>query len=179
MVDVIQHLKSQARILHRNAREGDPSALKRVFGSIATLGVKGEDELSAAVNRSQCLSAVAKGLGFKGWAHLTNVFAGRDKDFGTLLCPDRMSPFWNIWCKTHEEASKIRQETSGYLLAYKTQFLVVDADYVAALGLNPDDQDWALIGYDWAKPRNREARNRLYGKLITATAADKPYGGRS
>ena len=37
-----------------------------------------------------------------------------------------------------------------------------------ALGLDPDDPDWAAIGWDWARPRSPAARRRLYARLLSA-----------
>ena len=57
------------------------------------------------------------------------------------------------------------------LLAYKRQFLVVDRYFVESLGLDPDDADWLAIGWDWAYPKDAEARGRLYGKFLAAQRA--------
>ena len=40
---------------------------------------------------------------------------------------------------------------------------------IGALGLDPDDADWAAIGWDWARPLHVEARLRLYGGLLAST----------
>jgi hypothetical protein len=56
--------------------------------------------------------------------------------------------------------------TRGYLLAYRRYFFIVDRYFIETLGLLPEDPDWELIGRDWVKPRQMDARARLYGTLI-------------
>jgi hypothetical protein len=52
------------------------------------------------------------------------------------------------------------------LLAYRRHFFIVDRYFIETLGLLPEDPDWELIGRDWVKPRQMDARARLYGTLI-------------
>ena len=70
------------------------------------------------------------------------------------------------------------QITHPGILANLRSTLRRDADgyFIETLGLHPNDPDWDLIGRDWVKPREPDARERLYGKLIrrrttSATAA--------
>jgi hypothetical protein len=44
----------------------------------------------------------------------------------------------------------------------------VDRFYIESLGLDPDDHDWQAIGFDWVRPRDVDARTRLYAKLVAA-----------
>ena len=53
----------------------------------------------------------------------------------------------------------------GYLLPYKNDFFVCQRAYIQTLGLDPDDPDWEQIGFDWVKPANQDAINRLKEKL--------------
>ncbi|MBC7171580.1 MAG: hypothetical protein H5U40_04100, partial [Polyangiaceae bacterium] len=70
---------------------------------------------------------------------------------------------------SYEEASTIRAEHGGYLLAYKRHFFIVDSYFIETLGLDPADPDWERIGRDWARPLAPEARTRLYERLIRAS----------
>ncbi|MCB9600521.1 MAG: hypothetical protein H6720_09215 [Sandaracinus sp.] len=56
----------------------------------------------------------------------------------------------------------------GFLLPFRHQFFIADADYVRELGLDPDDPDWVAIGRDWVGARDRVARGRLFAKLLAA-----------
>jgi hypothetical protein len=130
-------------------------------------------ELPAFVQRRHCLAIVARELGFQGWPHAVGVLSGTDStDFGTLLYPDGADAHWNIWSASYVEARSIREQHGGYLLAYRRHFFIADRYFIETLGLLPEDPDWELIGRDWVKPRQMEARARLYGSLIRRRLRD-------
>lgn len=166
MSDAITDLKAQARILHRGARQSEAAAL----GRLRTLdGWDGssDDEILERLQRKHCLLVVAREHGFRNWAHAAEVLSTAEPDdFGTLLYPQGVAAHWNIWSASYEEARRIREEHGGFLLAYRNQYLIVDEHFVRTLGLDPDDADWDAIGRDWARPKQPEARQRLYAKLI-------------
>lgn len=168
MVDVIDRLKTEARLLHRKAAEGHPAALARIRKIHEN--PKLEDEaLKSLVKRRHGLIALARELGFEGWTHAVQVLRGKNsEDFGKLLYPGRCAAHSNIWAASYQEAQKIHHEVGGYLLAYKHHYLIVDADYIRTMGLDPADDDWRAIDYDWVKPKSLEARGRLYGKAVQA-----------
>jgi hypothetical protein len=167
--DAISTLKSRARTLHKQARLGDEQALKRLRKSPEFR--KSDDQtVLAGLKRRHCLAAVAREHGFDGWSHATGIINGGTvadgAGFGTTLYPKGCGGHSNIWSATYDEARQIRADHGGFLLAYKNQFLVVDEHFIRTMGLDPDDADFDLIGRDWARPANREARTRLYGKLL-------------
>ncbi|MEM7442104.1 MAG: hypothetical protein AAF414_02115 [Pseudomonadota bacterium] len=165
MVGLINQLKAHARILHREATAGNASALARL-GRLAAFKGKTHAETANAVRRRHCLTVLANELGFDGWPALAHATVdGEAADFGTFLHPPNVWAHWNIWCATYEEAKAIREEHGGYLLCYKHQFLVVDADYVDTMGVPSTDPDWDRIGRDWVRPAEIEARERLCEKL--------------
>jgi hypothetical protein len=169
MVDVINSLKANARILHRSAQAGDSNALHRIKRH---LGIGLLPDFDSQLKRRHCLKVVARELGFDGWGHVTSVIEGKNRDdFGTLLSPARCSVHQNIWCASYKEAKALHNEKGGYLLAYKNQYLIVDAHFIETLGLEPDDKDWSNIGYNWARPGDIEARKRLYAKLAADVLA--------
>lgn len=166
MAGVISDLKAQARILHHQIIAREPNALARAR-QLAELRDSDGGALPSRVKRRHCLAVVARELGFQGWPHASAVLRGTDSsDFGTLLYPEWSHVHWNIWSASYDEASTIRQQHGGYLLAYRRHFFIADRHFIETLGLNPDDPDWDLIGRDWVKPARPEARERLYGKLI-------------
>ena len=89
-----------------------------------------------------------------------------EADFGTLLYPKGWGSRLNHWFAQYDDARAHVEANGGYLLAYKRYFFVADRDFVEALGFDPDDADWAAIGFDWARPKSVEARKRLYGRLL-------------
>lgn len=171
MQSLIDHLKSRARILHRGvgARNLADIDRVRVVDELADLD---DDAVIAAARRRHCLNAVAREIGFESWGHASSILSGRSAfDFGTLLSPANANVHWNIWSASYDEARTIRDECDGYLLAYKRHFFIADRHYVAMLGLDPDDPDWARIDRDWVRPGDMDARTRLYAKLIEARLA--------
>jgi hypothetical protein len=140
-MDALQELKIRAEILHKRLGDG--------------------------YQRKDCLTMIAAEFGFPNWPTTKAAISGEGEvvDFGTLLYPARGGHI-NLWYTRYEEALEVREARSGYLLAYKKQFLVVDRYFIESLGLDPDDEDWHEIGYDWVRPKSAAARTRLYGKLI-------------
>jgi hypothetical protein len=169
MTDIVTTLKRQARNLHKSAAAGDVGAWDRLrkLPDVA-------DALPASLKRRHCLTLVAREYGFNGWSHLTAILGGAsDGDFGTLLVGPGCTAHWNIWSASYEEARTIRAEHGGYLLTYRHHFMIVDRHYIETLGLDPDDDDWGRLGRDWARPRDSQARKRLYAKLMEIRSAGR------
>ena len=178
MIDPVRELKVRAEILHGRIDERDPAALKRLRALPEHRRATDEALVAAApdVQRKHCLAVVARELGFDGWPHALRVLgqeageAATADDFGTALYTRGCAAYLNHWYVDYAEARALREEIGGYLLAYKRQFLIVARPFIETLGLDPDDPDWAALGYDWARPRDPAARRRLYGKLLAAQA---------
>ncbi|MCB9615686.1 MAG: hypothetical protein H6722_24915 [Sandaracinus sp.] len=161
---LLTRLRDDARRLHHAAAAGEPEALERLRRLPDLRGT--DDEALRSTRRRHALSAVARELGAHGWSHLCAVLRGEDvDDFGEAL---HQHGHWHVWSASYEEAVAIRAEHGGFLLPYRHQFFVADADYVRELGLDPDDPDWVAIGRDWVGARDRVARGRLFAKLLAA-----------
>lgn len=175
MLDVLDQLRNQARVLQRKAQAGDEASCKRLqqLPELAALDVA---TLATTVQRRHALALVAREQGFTAWGQLTAVLAGQSEgDFGTALYGPECYGHWNIWSASYEEARGIREEHGGYLLPYKRQFLIVERSFIDSLGLDPDDPDWQAIGRDWVNPGDVAARRRLYGKLIQHRSRAAPH----
>lgn len=153
---IFDFLKNEARLLHKQAKAGARSAVQRLNkGSPAA--ALGED-----IQRKHCLATVAREIGFPNWKAVVTCFeSGAGANFAEFLHPKRCHIFWNIWLATYDEAARVRAEHGGFLLTYGSQFMVVDDDYVSALGAKPENALWAAIGRDWAKPNDIAARDQL------------------
>lgn len=172
MIDPIDELKTRARLLHRRLAAGaaDAVARLRVLPGFRKLG---DAELAARapeIRLHQCLSVIARELGFAGWPAARAVLGGewQAQDYGTLLCPTRCAAHFNHWFSDHGAAVACQRERGGTILVYRRHYVVVDRDYLATLGLDPDACEWQQLGRDWSRPRDIEARTRLYGHLIAA-----------
>lgn len=179
MFDAIREIKTRAEILHRRIREGDRRALERlraVPGFRGRPGDSGPAALAAGaeVQRKHCLAVISRELGFAGWQHALRVLRGDpgETDMGKLLYHEACGGHLNHWFASYEDARAQRVRQSGYLLGYQRQFFVVDRYYIETLGLDPDDRDWEALGWDWIRPRQADARARLYGKLLAARPAE-------
>jgi hypothetical protein len=65
------------------------------------------------------------------------------------------------WFTTYEDAKASLDAEGGYLLPFKNQFFVTQSEAIRELGLDPDDPDWERIGWDWVRPKDGEAWERL------------------
>jgi hypothetical protein len=166
MVDLIHQLKSEARVLHRQARERGPEALRRVR-LLKEFRDTGDAAIAENILRRHCLAVLAREIGFDGWPHALAVLTGeRWDDFGTILYPPRGAAYWNIWSASYAEAKSLREQTGRYLLAYRKHYFIVETYFIESLGLDPADPDWERIGRDWVRPADLAARSRLYARLI-------------
>lgn len=166
--------RAAARSLHRRAAAGDSAALERLR-RLPELHGRDDAGLRASVQRRHAFALFAKELGMPGWPALRDVLLGATPDdFGKALYPGRCSAHWNIWSADYDEARGIREAHGGYLLAYRHHYLIVDRHYIETLGLDPDDPDWELAGRDWVRPRQPDARARLYAKLLGVETSAGP-----
>jgi len=79
----------------------------------------------------------------------------------TTMYVASMDVFLNNWFVTYEEARAVRAAEGGYLFPYRNHFFVAGSGAVRELGLDPTDPDWERIGWDWVRPADREAWERL------------------
>ncbi|MCA9609539.1 MAG: hypothetical protein KC619_28265 [Myxococcales bacterium] len=171
MDDPVADVKHHARILHDAATRGDEAALGRLR-RLPELDALDDPSMRAAVRRRHCLAAVAKELGFRSWPHAKAVLEGIEtEDLGELMHRTSGGAYWNIWSASYDEATSIRRDHGGWLLAYRRQFLIVDEHFIEHLGLDPEDEDWARIGRDWVRPADRAAWTRLASRAVRARLA--------
>lgn len=88
---------------------------------------------------------------------------GRE-DAGTLWYQPNLDVFLNRWFSSYEEARESLKREGGFLLPYRHQFFVCEAEAIRAMGLEPDDPDWERIGWDCAQPVDKQAYQRLSEK---------------
>jgi hypothetical protein len=85
-------------------------------------------------------------------------------DEGPIMYVPRMDAFLNRWFRTYAEARAALESEGGYLFPYQSHFFIAPAAAIAELGLDPADSDWARIGWDWVRPIDRAAWERLRHK---------------
>jgi hypothetical protein len=154
----VKECKIQASILLKSLHSNDIEQARQATKRFKRLPQFAEFTLDAIIHtdikRKNALAVIALENGFKSWADLK------------CQLPFIRGGFLNQWFANYTDAKSYLQLNGGYLLPYKNQFFICDADYLSNLGLNPDDADWKLAGYDWVNPDNREAWQRLYRKWM-------------
>ena len=149
----VQEYKIQASILLKSLRGSDAEKAAKRFKRLpefADLSIV--DILQKDIKRKQALLLIAVENGFNSWLDLkmqVNFIVGG---------------YLNSWFPSYSEAKSHLKSAGGFLLPYKNQFFICDANYMKQIGFEPEDPDWKLIGYDWVVPDNKNAWQRLYKK---------------
>lgn len=101
------------------------------------------------LKRKHALEVISFEKGFDSWATLK-------LQIGLIK-----GGFLNHWFSTYAEAKAYQQMEGGFLLPYKKQFFVCQADYISALSLNPGSPEWAHIDFDGGKPEHQTILRRI------------------
>ena len=91
----------------------------------------------------------------------------------TLWYQPDLDVFLNQWFANYAEARAARESAGGFLLPYRRHFYVCQPEVIRALGLYPDDEDWARIGWDCAQPADEQAYQRLVEQRRKALPSDE------
>ena len=150
----VEECKIQASILLKSLHSHDVAISKRAAKRFQHLPEFKDYSLAAIaqtdIKRKHALSVIAIEKGFTSWT--------------SLKCelPFIRGGFLNQWFVIYAEAKSYQKIHGGFILPYKKQFFICEAAYINNLGLNPDDPQWKLIGYDWVNPDNKPAWQKLY-----------------
>ncbi|MCE9672296.1 GIY-YIG nuclease family protein [Myxococcus stipitatus] len=120
-----------------------------------------------SVQRKHVLAVIAREQGHASWDELKRALeadASAPVDFERLL--SRVGGrYLNRWFSSYAEAVASLRDAGGYLFPFREQFFICERGLVAALGLDPDDADWALAGPNWVEPLDAAAHARLEQRL--------------
>jgi len=179
MHSAIQEAKIRADLILARAKTGDASTLSR-FKSLQDLKHLPLGELARELSRKHALTLIARELGFPNWPLAKQVLSGDHEGthFGDLLYPKACFGFLNNWYADYEEARAQRDHTNGFLLAYRRQYFVVGAQYIQTMGLDPHDEAWSKMGWDWARPKDLAARTQLYAQLLSEMKRETVVSGQ-
>jgi hypothetical protein len=181
----LEEYKIRASILHKQLRRGNPeqaqSAAQRFqrLSHLARLPVQEIVQRKDEIQRKHALAVIALENDYASWADLKGHFerleklaALRQSYAYTPLYPRRCAGFINDWYASHEKARTHLVRDGGYLLPYRHHFFICQRPYIEVLGLDPDDPDWERIGWDWARPADRAAWERLNARLAAYEGED-------
>lgn len=147
--------KIQATILLKSLRSSDSSKAIKRFSRLPELSyLNAPNLLTQKIKYKHALAVIAIENGYPSWLDLKiqiNFIVGG---------------YLNLWFANYTEAKFTLKEKGGFLLPYKNQFFICNANYIKQIGFDPDDPDWEKIGFDWAEPANQAAWQRLYKKWI-------------
>lgn len=174
----LEEYKIKASILHKQLKSDDLEVALQAavrFQRLVHLETAVPNEIiaqQANIQRKHALTVIALENDYTSWADLKQRLERKEKlaafrkhNKYTLLYPQRCAGFINSWYAHYEEAREHLVHDGGYLLLYKNDFFVCQRTYIQTLGLDPDDPDWEMIGFDWAQPTDQDALDRLKGKL--------------
>lgn len=152
----LDELKARARIALNAARRG---------------GAQKAQE-APDVKLRHFLNEAARHAGFAHWDHARTVLGGLaapGDDFGTFWHAPRTGILLNQWFASYAEARAVHaQDPGAYLLPYKRQFMLVQADFIAELGMDPQAAKWAATGRDLVAAYGNAAWTALVAQRLAA-----------
>jgi len=160
----IEEYKIQASMLLKALRSNDSDAVEKAltrFQSLSELQKSSAEEIISKAKLKHALAVIADEQGFDSWADLKSFCT---KQVTESFVDGYEGGFLNQWFIAYSEARDYQKTKGGFLLPYKKQFFVCEAEYIDWLGLDSDDPDWKAIDYDWVKPSSQKAYARLSKK---------------
>lgn len=130
-----------------------------------------------SVQLKHCLDVIAIENNYSSWQNYLQLCQSNDdltdeEDFDTegyeLYRYNLSEGALNAWYNNYEEAKINFDRSGGYLLTYRHQYFICQAQHISGLGVDPADPDWLKIGKNWAKPNDSAAKQRLIEKLKKA-----------
>ncbi|GEQ74020.1 hypothetical protein CTTA_1025 [Comamonas testosteroni] len=122
------------------------------------------------------LHQAAREVGFAGWEQarlVLGALAAPGGDMGSFWHVPRSGILLHIWFSEYAQArSVLAQQADGFLLPYRRQCFIVQAPFIEALGLNPVDPAWAVIGRDLVAGYGTPAWRALAWQRLNAPAGD-------
>ena len=119
----VDECKIQASILlkslHSNDTEHSAKAAKRFQRLPEFARLSFEEIIQTEIKRKHALAVIAIEKGFKSWTDLK------------CQLPFIRGGFLNKWFANYAEAKSYQQSEGGFLLPFKNQFFICDADYIA------------------------------------------------
>lgn len=137
---------------------------------LAKMGITRQDDLQL----KHTLTLIAMKLGFRQWQEASAMLSGQlDKStpqqMGTLFYPKAGHGLTNEWFADYESAKEILDGSNNdkWLFPYKNQFIVGDANYLAAFRFDDETRQlFTLINHDMAASYNCDAWDKITCAVI-------------
>ncbi len=162
----------QARQLLKEVRQPDSeetleNSLTR-FRVLSSFADKTEAQVIRDAKLKHALTVISVERGYGSWRALKVSL----QTAGPAMYAGELDVFLNRWFASYEDARASLEKEGGFLLPYGHQFFVCEESAIRGLGLDPDDPDWELAGYDWIRPRDQQAWARLVQKREQAPLSE-------
>lgn len=148
MTSPTDELKIRARLLRKALAAHDPDALARASAIARQRRWPVPDVWTLGL----CLNLVSAEAGFHQWNHARTVLDGvaaSGDDMGGFWYDNACAMLLNHWFAAYDDArASLRQHDGRYLFPYGRQFIMAEAPFVLAIGLNPAAAEWSGIGRD-------------------------------
>jgi hypothetical protein len=150
----LAELRFRAQRLLKDLRNGPPTAQTRAAERLMALrsfAGKSAPEIvddRDRVRLKHALAVLAREHGHASWLDLkARASVGTESpphrvDETTLMYDRGFDALLNRWFARYEDARASLDENGGYLLPYRTQFLICEEEAIRVLGLDPGDPDW-------------------------------------
>jgi hypothetical protein len=134
----------------------------------AKIRVKNAEKTGTTLSLKQALEESARKQGYADWRDLK-----RNLEWMDAVYPEGFSRMLNLWFSTTNEGRAYLKTKGGTLIPYGKQCFICDTDYLAQLGLDPQDPDLKAVGPDWSAPVEASAWRRLTARLLKSGKGSK------
>ena len=166
-------IKTRARLLLKLLQNQNVAANKRAL----ILSRKQKWELPEEWQLRHCLNLAAVDCGFQHWEQARDILGGKalsDADMGDFWHGAEVGGYTNHWFSSYAEALvQLHAHPEDYLLPYRRHYVVVGVDYIRALGVNPDDASWMIIGNDVVAGYGSMSWQTLAQQRLQATRVER------
>lgn len=165
--------KSQLKVLRTGLNPSALDVATRLTELRSFSALQPTDIVSQAqrVQLKHLLALAAEDHGFASWAELVQqdsltAGAAAPTERADFMYVSGMQTLINRWFSDYHESVLSLRELGGYLLPYRNQFFVTERAGIELLGLSPDDPDWRSIAWNWVRPADANAWQRLVEKRL-------------
>ena len=167
--------KIQASILLKHLRSSDKLLVNQAIMRIRQqdfFSQLSDEELLSNFKLKHCLEIIALENQYQSWRDFKKNF---DKSIEDDFVEHYIGGFLNHWFPNYQEAKEFQRLRGGFLLPFKSQYFICEADFIEVIGLDSGDQLWREIDFDWVKPMSKKSWKILRKRL--SKLKNKPSNG--
>jgi len=159
----LNQLKIEAKLLHKRLKSGSDNSVEAylnhpIFRNLSSSQI---EEKRKGIRLKDSYHLIASTYGFSRWEDLKRQVIKND-----MLYRSNGVGLIHKWFKSDTEASKYHIKYGGYLLQFWADYVICGVEYIQLLGLHHYAEEWKAIGYNWIKPADQAAYQKLYQKAV-------------